>query len=136
MKIPRTIPNFRLVLGLTLAYGFLWMALEGELWRDLVLAAAVTLLVAGYAMTRILGGRTLSVRRFVLLAVAAGLVAGVALPLVILFLMALKMGIHAHGPEYATREIVWVWRQLPLWSMVGGLVGLGLGLLVAGKRAI
>lgn len=136
MKIPLTIPYFRLVLGLTLAYGFLWMALEGELWRDLVLAAAVTLLVTGYAMTRISGGRTLSVRRFVIVAVAAGLVAGVALPLVTLFLMALKMGIHAHGPEYATREIVWVWRQLSLWSIVGGLVGLGLGLLVAGKRAI
>ena len=136
MKIPLTIPYFRLALGLTLAYGFLWMALEGELWRDLVLAAAVTLRVAGYAMTRFPGGRTLSVRRFVIVAVAAGLIAGVALSLITLFLMALKMGIHAHGPEYATREIVWVWQQLPLWSIVGGLVGLGLGLLVAGKRAI
>lgn len=136
MKIPLTIPYFRLVPGLTLAYGFLWMALEGELWRDLVLAAAVILLAVGSATTRFLGGRTLSVRRFVLVAVAAGLVAGVALPLVTLFLMALKMGIHAHGPEYATREIVQVWRQLPLWSIVGGLVGLGLGLLVMGKRAI
>lgn len=136
MKIPLTIPYFRLALGLTLAYGFLWMALEGELWRDLVLAAAVTLLVMGSAMARFLGGRTLSVRRFVIVAVAAGLIAGVALSLITLFLMAIKMGIHAHGPEYATREIVWVWQQLPLWSIVGGLVGLGLGLLVAGKRAI
>ena len=60
----------------------------------------------------------------------------VSLALITLFLMALKMGSLAHGPEYATREIVWVWQQLPLWSIVGGLVGLGLGLLVAGKRAI
>ncbi len=134
MKIPPTIPYFKPMLGLALAYGFLWMALEGGLGQDLVLAAAVVLLAIGYLTIRFLGGRTLSPRRFVLVAAAAGLAGGVALPLVTIFLMALKTGIHAHGPEYTAREIAWVWQQLPLWGTVGGLVGLGLGLVAAGRQ--
>jgi len=134
MKIPPTLPYFKSMLGLALAYGFLWMALEGVLWRDLVLAAAVVLLAIGYLTIRFLGGRTLPARRFMLMAVAVGLAAGIALPLVTIFLMALKTGIHVHGPEYTVREIAWVWQQLPLWGAVGGLVGLGLGLVAAGRQ--
>ena len=134
MKIPPTIPYFKPMLGLALAYGFLWMALEGTLWRDLILAATVVLLAIGYLTIRFLGGRTLSSRRFVLVAAAAGLAGGVALPFVTIFLMALKTGIHAHGPEYTAREIAWVWQQLPLWGTVGGLVGLGLGLVATGRQ--
>jgi len=92
------------------------------------------LLAIGYLTIHFLGGRTLSPRRFVLMAVAVGLAAGIALPFVTIFLMALKTGIHAHGPEYTAREIAWVWQQLPLWGAVGGLVGLGLGLVATGRQ--
>jgi hypothetical protein len=59
---------------------------------------------------------------------------GAGLALMTLMLMALKTGLHAHGPEYPTDQIFWVWRQLPLWAGVGALAGLGLGLLSVGRR--
>ena len=68
------------------------------------------------------------------LSAAVGLAYGVGLALLTLLLMAIKTGLHAHGPEYGGREIVWVWNQLPLWAGVGVLVGLGIGLLAAGRR--
>lgn len=135
MKIPATIPHFKTAAGFTLAYALVWMALEGELWRDLLLAGAVVALAIASLLTRFLGGHALSAIQLIAIAAAAGLIAGVALPLVTLFLMALKTGIHAHGPEYTSQEIAWVWRQLPLWALVGGITGFGLGLLSAARRA-
>lgn len=134
MKIPTTIPYFKVAAGFVLIYSLLWMALEGELGRDLALATAVALLAAGFAITRFLGGQTVSKRQFVILTAVVGLAVGVALPLLTIFLMALKTGIHAHGPEYTPGEIAWVLRQLPLWAGVGGLSGLGIGLLAAAAR--
>ncbi len=81
-----------------------------------------------------MGGRTLPPGRAVALAVAAGVVYGVGVALLTLGLMALKTGLHAHGPEYSTAQIVWVWRQAPLWAVAGALAGLGLGLVAAGRR--
>lgn len=134
MKLPATIPHFKAAAGLTLAYALVWMALEGELWRDLLLAAVIVGLAVASLPIRFLGGHDLSAIQLVAIAAAAGIIAGVALPLVTLFLMALKTGIHAHGPEYTPQEIAWVWRQLPLWALVGGMAGLGIGLLSAARR--
>jgi len=53
-----------------------------------------------------------------------------------LFLMALKTGIHAHGPEYTMAEVAWVWRQLPLWVAAGTLAGTGLALVAAGRARL
>ena len=134
MKFPATIPHFKAAAGLTLAYALVWMALEGALWRDLILAAAVVALAVASLLLRFLGGRALSAGQWVAIAMVAGLIASVALPLVTLFLMALKTGLHAHGPEYTPQEIAWVWRQIPLWTLVGGIAGFGIGLLSAAKR--
>ena len=46
--------------------------------------------------------------------------------------MAIKTGLHGHGPEFAPDEISWVISQMPLWAMFGFLVGGGLGALTAG----
>lgn len=134
MKIPTTIPYFKPALGLVLAFGLLWMALEGDLWRDVILAAAVVLLAVGSLIARLFGGQVLSVKQFVFLAAVAGLAAGAALPLVTIFLMALKTGIHAHGPEYTEREIAWVWNQLLVWAGAGAFFSLGVALLLLARR--
>jgi hypothetical protein len=110
------------------------MALEGDLRWDLFLALALVLLTLGHLAMRYLGGRTMTAGRFVVLAMAAGIAGGIAVALLTLFLMILKTGIHAHGPEYTARELAWVWTQLPLWGGVGALTGLGFGLLMAAKK--
>jgi NhaP-type Na+/H+ or K+/H+ antiporter len=51
--------------------------------------------------------------------------------LLTLVFMAIKTGLHAHGPEFTLQEIQWVSQQTPLWAAVGLLIGLGLGMLTA-----
>lgn len=111
------------------------MALESNLWRDLLLAAPALALGFAYLGRRYLGGRTLPIGRAVALATAVGLAYGVGLALLTLFLMILKTGLHAHGPEYTAAEVAWVWDQLVIWGGVGALVGLGVGLLASAGRS-
>lgn len=119
-------PLFKAAAAVTGLYALVWMALEGALGRDILLAALA--LVAGllYLDGR---GRQRWRPRHVVIAAVAGLLAGAGLALLTLFLMALKTGMHAHGPEYSPADLAWVWAQLPLWSAAGALLGLGLGLL-------
>jgi hypothetical protein len=134
MKIPLTVPYFKVVVGLIGLWAIVWLALEGRLVGDILLAAAVLLIALVYIIIRRWGGQTLPAGRAILLATAAGLAFGAGLALLTLFLMAFKTGLHAHGPEYTAQEIAWLWRQLPLWAGVGGLAGLGGGLLAAGRK--
>lgn len=115
-------------------YAAVWLALEGSVARDLLLAAPLLALGMTYLAVRFPGGRVLSPTRLVSLSAVAGLSYGIGLALLLLFLMALKTGLHAHGPEYTPAEIAWVWRQLPLWGGVGALAGLGLGFLAAARQ--
>ena len=132
MNIPRRIPLLRLF-GLALGlYAAFWMALEGSVASDVALAAAALALLAGVGIARLAGGRELSPDAGVALGAVIGLVYGAGLALLTLFLMALKTGLHAHGPEYSAAEIAWVWRQLPLWAGAGVLAGAGLALLAVG----
>jgi NhaP-type Na+/H+ or K+/H+ antiporter len=55
---------------------------------------------------------------------------GLGSALLILFLMALKTGLHAHGPEFSAIEVSWVLQQIPLWAAAGLAGGLGVGLLL------
>lgn len=57
-----------------------------------------------------------------------GAILGLAAPLIILGLMVLKTGVHAHGPEYSPAEIGWITQQMTIWPFVGGLAGFGLGI--------
>ena len=64
-----------------------------------------------------------------------GLAMGAGTVLMSLFLMAIKTGLHAHGPEFSPAEITAVWQLLPLWSLVGVLAGLGAGLLLLARTS-
>lgn len=114
-------------------YALVWLALEGAVWRDVLLAAVVLALGLIHLATRKFGGRALPLRPAVVMAAAAGFLYGIVLVLMTLFLMSLKTGVHTHGPEYTAQEIAWVWAQLPIWGAAGALVGLGLVFFVAAR---
>lgn len=134
MKFPASIPWFKLAIAAVGLYAIVWPALEGSVTRDLLLAAFLLALGMTYLAVRFLGGRVLSSSRLVALSTFAGLFYGFGLALLLLFLMALKTGLHAHGPEYSPAEVAWVWRQLPLWGGAGALAGLGLGFLATARQ--
>ena len=132
MQIPSHTPYLKPIGLLLGVYAAVWMSLEGSVPHDLLLAALLLALLAAALLARFLGGRRLSPGQAIVLGAAVGLVYGAAVTLLTLFLMALKTGLHAHGPEYSAAEIAWVWRQLPLWAGAGMLTGAGLALLAVG----
>jgi hypothetical protein len=132
MIFPRNLPGRRGATVIIAVYAIIWLALEGELWRDFLLSALLLVLILWHLGARYLAGRSLSLTRWLALAASAGFAYGVGLVLLTLFLMALKTGLHAHGPEYSPAEIAWVWTRLWKWGLAGLVAGLGMGLLIAG----
>ncbi|MBP6016767.1 MAG: hypothetical protein KA586_08610 [Candidatus Promineofilum sp.] len=126
--------RFKLTLGIVGVFTAVWMVTEGDLGRDVVLAGSLLLVGLMALMRRWSWIRTLPPGKTVLLGVAGGLAYGIGLVLLTLFLMAVKTGLHAHGLEYTSYQLVWVWRQLPLWVVAGGLMGLSVGLLAVARK--
>jgi len=135
MILPRQIPYLRLLVLLWGAYAAVWLSLEGAPGRDLLLATWGVTLLALAGGARVVGGRRLSAGQVVALAGAVGLAAGAAVVPATLAAMALKTGLHAHGPEYSAAQIAAVWAQWPLWLVAGGVAGVGLGLVALGWGA-
>jgi hypothetical protein len=128
MRIPPRFPGLRLATLLLVAGSVLWIALEGEIARDLALGAALTVLSLAHLVQRTLGGKALSPMRWFLLLALLGLATGLGSALLTLGLMILKTGLHAHGPEFTAREFVWLVGNLPAWAGGGMLAGAGLAL--------
>lgn len=134
MMIHSGLRGWRIAAGLLVLYGLAWLALEGNVRQDILLGALILIVLVWYLAIRYLGGRALSLSRWLAIAGVCGMLCGGALVLLMLFLMALKTGLHGHGPEYSAAEVAWVWAQLPLWIVTGLVGGLGLGLVLAGLR--
>jgi hypothetical protein len=131
MKFPARIPGLRLATVLLAVYALLWIGFEGDVRRVTVLGVWATAVGGLTLLGRWLGGRSLSLASWLSVSTAAGLVLGAASVLLTLFLMALKTGLHAHGPEFTPGEIADLWLRLPLWTVAGALLGLGGGLIAA-----
>ena len=129
MKLPPRIPGLKLLTVIAGLFAVLWISLEGALWQVVLLAVALALLSAGYITQRLLGGREISSSRWLLLCGALGASIGLGCGLLVLVLMAIKTGLHGHGPEFTPAEIEWVVSQIPLWTLAGLIAALGLGLL-------
>ncbi len=110
-------------------YALVWIGLEGELWQTVALGGSTAVLLVAYEWRRWGRKRPLVTRSFLLLSALAGFLIGLFSALLTLFFMALKTGLHAHGPEFTPQEIAWVVQQTPFWAGVGLLVGLSVGLL-------
>jgi len=132
MKIPNKLPGLKLITVLLAIYAAIWISLEGALARVLIMGIGVTVIAAGYLMQRYLGGRMVSVMVWVGITAVTGLLTGLISVGLTLTFMAIKTGLHAHGPEFTQAELSWVIQQLPLWGIVGLLVGTAVGLLKVG----
>ena len=130
VQIPARIPllkPFTVLLGVAF---FIWLALEGDLRYVLTLGCLAVAVGWGQTLQRLIGGRQLRLWRFLALMVASGAVAGLVTNLVVLILMAVKTGLHGHGPEFNQTEIEWVMAQLAPWLFIATLIGLGVGLII------
>jgi hypothetical protein len=134
MTFPKKIPGLRGLLVLTAVYGLVWMGLEGNLGRVVLLGAAVSVVVTGHLMQRFLGGRLFSRVGWLAITAGGGLLAGLGSGVLTFFFMALKTGLHGHGPEFQAAEIEFVLSMIPLWGLAGLVAGLGFGLLVRELR--
>lgn len=129
MELPKRLPGLRGATLLFALYSVVWIALEGSLIRAALLGSSASLLAWIYLLQRWLGGRTLSLPLWLALAAALGVLAGFSSAALTLVAMALKTGLHAHGPEFTAQQVDWVVAQIPWWTSSGLLAGLGLGLI-------
>jgi len=113
-----------LVLGFVL---FFWLPIE-DLNASLVTIFAIA--ICSLAVVRIfLPIKIQPGSKRWLLYPLSGIIAGVAVTLVSLLLMAFKSGLHGHGsPDFTPDQVISVLRLTPLWSAAGFLIGLGTGI--------
>jgi hypothetical protein len=129
MKIPERVPRLRWFTLVWTVCALVWVTLEGDLPLTLLFAVLTAILMLAAIVRKSLAGRTVSLTIWLLATAVSGVLLGLGSALLILFLMAIKTGLHAHGPEFSTVEVSWVLQQIPLCAAVGLVGGLGVGLL-------
>lgn len=129
MQIAAKVPGLKLFAILWSIYAFGWIALEGHLLQVLLMGVGAAVLLAGHLVQRYLAGRHVTLRTWLLAMAGLGLLLGLSSSFLTLGFMALKTGLHAHGPEFSREEIEWVLAQRGIWAAAGGVGGVGLGLL-------
>lgn len=134
-RIPTRIRGLNVLAILWVVAALAWIAPEGDLMLDIALAAAGVALVVVWWLARWFGGREVGLPLWLGLASLAGLAWGLGASGLVVVLMGLKTGLHAHGPEYSSAEVAWVWRQIPFWIVAGLPAGLGVGLLAAALQS-
>lgn len=132
MKFSQVLPSrFATVLAYSILF-LAWLPPEG----NIVLVVGFGWLTAGILILRLarrwLDQLALQLKGWLFAWGAIGVAIGTVAPWIVLALMTLKTGIHAHGPEYTPAEINWVVRQWLIWIILGGGIGFGYGLLAAG----
>lgn len=132
MQAPDRVPGLKWGTILVSIYAVIWISLEGDLSQVLLLSAGMIVLFSGYFIQRFLAGRTYGLFPWIGLCGGGGMILGLIFGLLTLTSMAIKTGLHGHGPEFTPDEIAWVISQIPLWSAAGLLAGAGLGALAAG----
>ena len=133
MRVPEKIPGLKWATAVLAIYFALWISLEGMLWRVVVMGIGATAVSLLHLCQKYLAGHRLSWQKWVGLTAVLGLLFGLGSGTLTLLFMAVKTGLHAHGPEFTLTEINWILQHIPLWSLVGLLAGSGLGLLTITK---
>jgi len=111
-------------------YVVAWATLESGLWATVLAAVLAASALLGHLFNKVLSGRMLSIGVWLLITAVFGALLGLGSALLTLIFMAIKIGLHAHGPEFSAQEVNWVFQQMPLWTFAGLLGGLGLGLIL------
>jgi hypothetical protein len=134
MEFPSTIRGLRMLALVSGIYGIIWITSEGQLYRAVIMAFLITSLGTGYLIQRFLSGRVLPAKGWILTMAGLGALFGVSVAILTLVFMAVKTGLHSHGPEFTQEEVSWTIRQIPLWGVAGLVGGLGLGLISASLK--
>ncbi len=134
MGFPEKRPYLKWLTAVYILYALIWISLEGSLAGVVIMGAGTTAVSLAYLAPRFLGGRSWSLRAWLGGTAVLGLLFGLGSGVLTLVFMAVKTGLHAHGPEFTSQQIAWVWQQTPLWAVVGLLAGLGLGMIMANGR--
>lgn len=134
MELPERVPGLKVATAVVAVYAVVWIALEGNLVRVTILGFAISLLLLGAAFQRWLAGRRLAPLAWLALCAALGAILGFTGGMFTLLFMAVKTGLHAHGPEFSQAQISWLLGQLPWWTSAGLLAGLGLGVIFVVAR--
>ncbi|MDX1412898.1 MAG: hypothetical protein R3293_01845 [Candidatus Promineifilaceae bacterium] len=127
--MPKKVPGLKWILIIYAAAAVVWAVLEGNLGWTVLLGFLTSSILVGWMIQKILGGREISISVWIAAAAFTGLLWGIGGSVFTLFYMALKTGLHAHGPEYSGLEVNWVIQQIPFWAAAGLLGGVGIGLL-------
>jgi len=130
VKIPENLPALRWVSILTAIYGAIWIPLEGNLKRVILLGGLLGLTLLGYLAQKMLAGRSLSTGKWLTVMAFTGLAFGLFTAIMTLLLMGIKTGLHGHGPEFSVEEFSWVISRTLVWAAAGSLGGSGIGLLL------
>ena len=130
MQLPDRVPALRWMTVIWGVYVVVWATLESGLWATVFAAVLTAITLSGHLFNKFLRGRTLSPVVGLLIMAGSGALIGLGSALIALIFMAIKTGLHAHGPEFSPLELNWVFQQIPLWTLAGLLGGLGLGLLL------
>ena len=93
------------------------------------MGVAVTAVSLFHLLQKWFSSQTLSLKKWLQIATLFGFFMGLISGPFTLLAMILKTGLHAHGPEFTLEEFQWIVQQIPLWAVVGLLMGLGAGLL-------
>lgn len=132
MSFPTKIPGLKWLTAVYALFVFIWIALEGSFVGVIVMGLSTTAVSLAYLAQRLLGGREFSVKQWLGITAVWGFLFGLGSGVLTLLFMVVKTGLHAHGPEFTPPEVTWLIQQIPLWTTVGLLTGLGLGM-VTGK---
>ncbi len=135
IRIPEKFPRLK---GITILLGIFavtWISLEGRLPQIVLMGVGVTAVSMLHLMQNKLGGREIKVGSWVGLTAVFGTLAGLISVGITLIFMAVKTGLHGHGPEFTLAEIEWIIQQLPLWGTIGLLCGSAIGFISAGRAS-
>jgi hypothetical protein len=134
MEIGDRLPGLKVGLVLLGVYTAVWITLEGALWQAVVMGVGYTAVSLGYNWQKWLGGQVVDGWKWWGVTAVTGLLLGLGSGLLTLVFMAVKTGLHAHGPEFTPTEINWILQQTPIWTAAGLLAGLGRGLLFKSRK--
>lgn len=119
---------------LTGVAAFLWLAPEdNHVWPVVLLGTLLSGVIVWLWLLGRMGGKTVKSRQAVALGVVAGGLVGFGASLSATLLMLLKNARHSHFfPDFPPAQMGAMLERAPIWSIAGGLAGLGLSLLLVG----
>ncbi len=132
MVFPRIVPGLKIATVVVALLGVMWISLEGDIRWSLLMAAMVLAVSVGYLIQRFLGGKSVTLIQGLAVGAVIGLGAGLIFAPFVTAFMAIKTGLHGHGPEFTQVEIEWAFDRLLLWVIAGTITGLGLALIYIG----